>query len=119
MPSAYIDDGYSLTKTIPAVDGVHDEVVFSYRPITLADVSRYNHQLATLPESEHDAMIAGLLAGKIISWNLRASDNSPVPVSTAAMLMVLPVVFWAIFKACFRGTHSGDLEENAKNLPAG
>lgn len=40
--SIYIEDGYTLTKTIEAVPGLHPEVVFTYRAAPGIERNRYS-----------------------------------------------------------------------------
>ena len=125
MPSAFIDDGYSETETIPAVNGIHGPHVITFRPITSGEIARYESRMRVAGEDElkqRDAT-SELLASKLIEWDIMDSTGTPVKIEPKNLLNLRPLFFWKLFELCARGLaipkEPDKKESDLKNSPPG
>lgn len=67
----FIPDGYTLTRTIPGVIGLHPELVVMYRPALAIARMTYRNKGSSLDPSVLDAHECELIAKHIVSLNSR------------------------------------------------
>jgi hypothetical protein len=65
MPGLWIDDGYSIADTLPAMPGVYDAVDFTYRPAMFGQRTKF--QSAPTPEAAQKAA-AEIVAEHVIDF---------------------------------------------------
>lgn len=121
MPAAFIDDGYSVTETIPALANCYDEQIVTFRPVTSSEIAQYQTELRKAGDDEareRDA-VCKLLASKIVSWDLKTSKGEDVPVNAQTLGQLVPTFFWAVFKLIFRAANGPEKDDALKNSPGG
>jgi hypothetical protein len=99
MPAAYIDDGYTETELVPAQDGLYPAQTITFRPFTKGEIGQYISDLRRAGDDE-DAVgkVAGKwLSQKLVSWDLRDSQNEVVKIAPDTVLRLHP----RFFDACW------------------
>lgn len=81
MSGLFIDDGFTLTKSIPAVPGLHPAVEVVFRPALDRKRHEYRQAFAGDPV-KFDAWITELLTAQIVKAN-----GEPLPKGGAAKLV--------------------------------
>ena len=90
MPSPFIDDGYTIETTIPAVAGKWDDVAITFRPMTVDEesivfVRKSNNPLATTTRYYAEAFAGDLASrtpAKLLSWDLKDRSGKVVPITS-------------------------------------
>lgn len=120
FPSPYIDDGYTEQGYLRAVPGLHPDIRFTYRPMTLAvrgrmmtrgekckdDAERFTVQAETI--------VQGNL---LLEWNVSDRKGAALPISVENMLKLRPRVFLALV-AIIAGVEPSDVDDQAPHLAA-
>lgn len=81
MSELFIDDGYTLTKSLEAAPGLHPAVEVVYRPA----LSKERHAYATVLGTK-DATRIDAFESDLIARHVQALNGSPVPKDRAAKL---------------------------------
>lgn len=113
MPSAFIDDGYSLRATIKSEAGTFDEFDIVYRPMEAGESAELLAKTDKMPWGTYSQVRAEWVAKKLISWTLIRSNNSPVEITPKTVLKLLDEALHVVWKHV-----SGELpgvEEPSKN----
>lgn len=115
--SAFIDDDYNETGRIAAVEGLHPEVRFSYRPMTAQEWMRCLSECEGKTLIESREVQAKWLTKKLISWDIRDRSGNPVPATVEKSLKLHAPVFHRLFNivAGQEKTDAVPLDESAKN----
>lgn len=105
MPSPFIDDGYTLEDTIPAVDGRWDDVRIRFRPFTAEEESRVwtrksINQYANMTRLWAEAMVGdGARApARLLSWDLKRESGETVEITADNLCRLAPQFFEAILQ---------------------
>jgi hypothetical protein len=112
MPSAFIDDGYTLTATIHSDAGTFEEFPISYRQMSSGEHAELITRTDKQPWSFYSRQRAEWIAKKLVSWGLSKSDGSLVEINADNVLKILDEAVNAIWKHV-----AGDVPaESGKNL---
>lgn len=76
--SDYLEDGYTAKAGIAPVDGVHNGIAIEWRPCLAADTSRV---MDAKTDAAYIDAIVGLVAEKLLRWNLKNSRGEVVPIT--------------------------------------
>ena len=79
MTSAFIEDGYTEERYIKAVDRMHPEVRFKFRPILPEDRAAFIEDVATGSKQDPkkgERLVGQALADHLVEWSL---DLPPEP----------------------------------------
>lgn len=109
------DDGYTIDRRINEVKGLHGTLLFSYRPIGIEPVSKIRDKLAALQKSPNEELetvkiFAGVLAKRLVSWNVRDHKGNNVPIDKG-LLCLHPVVFQRLVNIVVWSRDAGDEPE--------
>lgn len=105
MARAIIDDGYTITTTIPASNR-YPEVTIVYRPPTTRELRKIDAALG----GDIDAAVtasAEYVAAHLCSWDI-TTPAGPLPITAATVERLEPVLFAVIFNVT-RGLYPGGL----------
>ena len=98
MPAAFIDDGFTLTETIPACHR-HPAVEIEFRPLTRREFDRHNSRLVAYYNRQERAFSDGdpdaaekasdevdnltfiLVANRLVSWDVTNGNGSKVEIN--------------------------------------
>lgn len=84
MSKNIIRDGYTRTGYIAAVERLHDELRFEYRPMLPEQVETLQDATEKKTPSEGIRLVAAALAKQITSWSETAGEDAnatPVPIN--------------------------------------
>lgn len=98
MLSAFVGDGYEEPGFIAAVENLHPELTFTFRPLTAEELGDHTASTAHADERGKRKVVADKLAKKLVSWSLVDQHNNPVSVSAENMLKLKPRVFARLFE---------------------
>ncbi len=114
MSRAYIDDGYTIEQTIPAMSGHHPAVKFSYRPATFREIRAIDKAISE-PATVDEAVNATckFIADHVVAWDITDSAGKPVPITAASVDRLESVLAAQLFNIC-RGLYP----ENVAPPPA-
>lgn len=101
--SDFIDDGYSVEKTLVAETGEHGELAFTYRPATADQVARLidtggNDQQYIERAVE---MLATEKGGLLLGWNLKDRHGEVVKVNRGNLARVRRKLLVKIIRQVF------------------
>ena len=94
MARATIDDGYTITTTIPESPR-YPAVTLTYRPPTTRELRKIDAAMS----GDIDAAVtasAEYIAAHLCSWDI-ATDAGPLPITPATVERLEPVLFAVIF----------------------
>ena len=126
MPSAFIDDGYTLTATLPGKEGEYEPCEITYRPLVRLEHFRYSTQVQKWFDKdglkrEHltdlDRLYADLIAGsngwtqKLLEWDMVNSQGEAVAINPENLLRIHPRMFAAMIDVFFP-SEAEDAEKN-------
>lgn len=95
MARAIIDDGYTITTTIPESPR-YPAVTLSYRPPTTRELRKID---AAMSGGDIDASVTASIeyvVNHVCSWDI-ANEAGPIPVNAATVERLEPVLFAVIF----------------------
>ncbi len=114
MP-AYIDDGYTMTGTIPENKSAHEAVRFEYRPATAAEGLRLFDRFDEIDAEEKETRYARFLVDHFVSWNIR-HQGEPLEMSPTVCGRLAPSLRSRMLDMIL-GVDDGDcVEGSSKNL---
>jgi hypothetical protein len=108
MPSAFIDDGYTLTATLPGKEGEYDACEITYRPLVRLEHFKYSTQVQKWFDKETikrehlgdlDQLYADMFAGsngwtpKLLKWDMKDSRGDVVAITSENLLRIHPGMF--------------------------
>ena len=111
MTAAFIDDGYTETRTIDAVPRIHPEMVVTYRPTTPQEQAAWAAGLQGKSIPDCKSITAKMLGEHTVSWNFERE------VSLDSLLRMKPMLYDKLYQLVF-GEYGGDseaAEADAKN----
>lgn len=79
MPSAFIDDGYTIHCYINSRKD-YDRIAFEYRPVTREEQVRSSRKI-TSKDEEAVVRAAEFTAGRLVGWDLQTNKGEPVAVT--------------------------------------
>lgn len=129
MPSAFIDDGYTLTAKLSGESGVYDPFEITYRPLVRSEHFRYANAARQWFDGEDrikrenledlDKLYAEILAGsngwtrKLLDWTLTDHAGKKVEINQEHLLMLHPAAFDDLIRVFFpRDDSEGEAEKN-------
>ncbi len=76
-----IRDGYTERGYIEAVEGMHESVLFTYRPMLPEDVEFVEHEANKVGADPKKAvqLIAAQVSKQLVSWDQKEADGSDAP----------------------------------------
>jgi len=80
-----IDDGYTLSARIAAVQGQHDGMEFKFRPMLQEEFERVEGAVQKVGGERGVPIIAKALAGQIFEWSEVTATGDAIPISTDAI----------------------------------
>lgn len=113
--SGYIDDGYTEQAVIPARQGKWAELRLAFRSLSAGEQAEYALRAALADDAALPRLAAGLLAGKIVAWNLRDGRGRPARVTAGNLLRLNSALFAALAERVLGSADEADL----KNCAAG
>lgn len=117
--SPFIGDGYDESATIAAMPGKWSEVRINYRCYTADEESEVYAQAKLFPNRSQVAHFAGLMATKIVGWDIKDREGNKVPIEADTIKRLSPL-FYDILLQYLNGTLPSDqrrahLEADIKN----
>ena len=92
MPS-FIEDGLTCDGHIRAYDGLHEGLTFQYRPMLDRAITRMSNvarDVATMTDSEVDQALSSPIADHLVTWDLKDSKGSAVPITAENVARLQP-----------------------------
>lgn len=116
---AFIDDGYTVTGYIARRPGLHPAITFEFRAMTQPECARAKHHLnnARTPE-EGEGHAAGVIAKRLVSWDIKKRDGKMVDITQENVIRVQPMAFYDMWCQVLgvRGPDAMPRAENAADL---
>jgi|10_taG_2_1085330.scaffolds.fasta_scaffold00075_34 hypothetical protein len=113
MPAAYIYDGYTQPGRINAVDGLHPEVNFLFRPKFGGDRAEVYSRMKLHAEGRNREDIVDVaIAGSMVEWDVRDGNDGTVPIHPQHVARLHPKVKLKMFEQVMANQPA---EEAAKN----
>ena len=114
--SDYLEDGYTVQAGIAPVEGVHNGIAIEWRPCLSADTSKV---MDAKTDAAYIEAVVGLVAEKLVRWNLKNSKGETVPITKATVARVRrrlldPIANAVVFGDLPDGTKL-DVEADLKN----
>lgn len=83
-PIDFLDEGYTASVDIPAVEGLHGALSLEYKPCVSSQIAK---ALDASQKSEEDWTKAtiGICASQIAAWTLKDRHGNAVPISPASL----------------------------------
>lgn len=106
------DDGYTEPAYIKAMNGVHGEIRFTYRPMLIQEQSKATAEAAEAGRAKperYDRVCAERLAKHLLSWSIRGADGRPLAIEVNTLLRIKPMVFLRLW-AIVLGTQASDID---------
>jgi hypothetical protein len=117
MPSAFIDDGYTLDGYIAENPGLYPAVEFQYRPMTRRETAVLEGDIMRTRDAEAgETEAAKVVARKLVSWNLVDRAGKPVPISADNLLRLQPVLGGTLLEIV-RGRRASDRKPDQQAEP--
>lgn len=109
MPAAYIDDGYTLTKTLEDTP-FYPRTVIQYRPMLSREQRHFNLKIENAERDTNgrvteagitkaEKLAAEMIAAKIVEWSITRPDGEPVKICGAEFERLEPHLAGAIVNA--------------------
>ncbi len=106
MPAAYIDDGYTLTKTFDETQ-FYPRTVIQFRPMLSREQRKFNHRIEQAERGpggvvteagidKAEKLAAEILTKQIVEWSITKSDGEPLPVNQVEFGKIEPHLAGAI-----------------------
>lgn len=114
MSKAFIDDGYTATGKIAAVEGMYEQVTFEYRPSTFDEFAVITNNWDYISAEEVIKRIVDLLLKKLVSWDLKTSDGKVVEITESNLKRVHPIVLEKIY-SIVQGAKISEVIDDQKN----
>ena len=128
MPSAFIDDGYTSTRTIEG-GKEFDSFDITYRMLSRSEMTRFHSKVATWSSEDKqgldpkhlldfDKLCADIIAGsngstpKLHSWSLMSNSGEPVEITAENLLRLHYDAFAGIYKLLFTEAQEMDAAKN-------
>lgn len=86
MPSAFINDGYTLNAEISSAVGAFDAFSIAYRPMAHGDLADLIATTDKQPWTVYTAKRVDWIVKKLVSWNLVDSAGVAVAINAANIL---------------------------------
>jgi hypothetical protein len=96
----YLDDGYTISRTIDAEPGVHGPVSFDYRPPLAVHISKLLDANRAGNEAYTSTAI-DVAAVQIVKWDKCDRLGKPVPVNKTTLARLKPELLTKITDAMF------------------
>lgn len=100
MPSAFIDDGYTLEATLEATN-FHPAVSITYRPMLRSERIRLIEKSARAVDDkqavEASNAVSESLAKHLVKWDVTNSRGEPVQITADNMQKIEPHLFEKIY----------------------
>ena len=100
MELGYIpaDDGFTERGWVERVPGLYPRVELSWRPMCMEELAAYANLYEKLQGMKRRELVAGLMAGKIRSWDLRNPvAGKTVEINEAELLRVKEQLFFRLW----------------------
>ena len=97
MPSAYIDDGYTLSATVHSDAGLFDDFRIVYRKMAKAEQAEFDTKAKDQTPIVIARLMADWMAKKLVSWTLKKRDQSPISISQKSCLQTDEPAFNAVW----------------------
>ncbi len=118
---AVIADGYTEPGYIKEVSGIHGDVRFTFRPMTVDARSALYALSDKMKPEAYDQKCAAELAAHLTSWDITDGKDVAVPISAKATINLKPLLFNRLLSIVV-GQAATDLDpdwdEDAKQLKA-
>jgi hypothetical protein len=100
-PTGFIDlaDGYTERAFLAELPGIHGRVEFGYRPLLQEEIVAYETASKGRQGMQLREFVAGLLAAKLKSWDLRDGKGQVVAITAPHLLRLKERLFlrlWAV-----------------------
>lgn len=111
--SVFIPDGYTLSRRIKRVRGLHGSLEFAFRPLIAEERDEFRQTYKGSPSNQMNAALRALLAGQIVSWDAKDPKTGlALPVNAETVRRLHPVVYDKVyFIVC--GDEPGEVIEPA------
>jgi len=76
----FIDDGYTQTRTIAAVPGLHPQLTIIYRPVLSKDRWAFRHKVASVDSAVADNAEKELIGKQCVSLNGEVLDKKKIAI---------------------------------------
>lgn len=95
MSKNVICEGYTRPGYIEPVERLHEELRFTYRPLTQEQIESLSERLdkSTLSAEKATSLIAAAVARQIVDWSEVGADDKPLPVTVDNVKSLHPSVF--------------------------
>lgn len=87
-----IQDGHNYTARVRSEPGLHDELLFNFRPCNVLRMAEFREELRGKDEVGIEKATAELLAERVTHW------NRDEPLNADSMLELGPVLYGSLFK---------------------
>lgn len=91
------DDGYSERVWINASTCVYPRVEFEFRPMIQPELVNYDKHAAKLTGMALRSFVAGLIAAKIKTWDLKDAAGAVLPITEETCLKLKDPLFHRLF----------------------
>lgn len=91
------NDGWTEHGVIKGVANLYPRIELSYRPFTVLELAEYGRVSEALRPEERARLMAGHLAGKIKSWDLRGPKDDPWARTAEGMLALKDPLFFRLW----------------------
>lgn len=105
----YIEDGYTQKGYIAAVPGLFDALRFEFRPLVATDQSAHAKEEKKFSGPAWARFAADFMAKRIVSWDAKKQDESPVPLRGPEVAKIQPALFGRLY-GILNGTDASDLD---------
>ena len=111
MPSAFLDDGYTLTATIHSESGTFDDFPIVYRQMGTGEHAELITKTDKQPWLFYSRQRAEWIAKKLVSWGLLRQSGAMVEITPENVLKLLDEAVNGIWKQ-IAGDVPGEPEKN-------
>lgn len=117
MLSAFIDDGYNREGLIAEAPRQWPAIAFTYRPLSAVEFAEQSVKWKGQDDAAWHRAIAGVLARKLVAWDVRTAAGASVEISEANLLRLLHPVLLRLWEIVSSGKPDDGTDE--KNSPTG
>lgn len=104
---AFIADGFTRDGFIAEVDGLHEAVRFTYRPVLPMERVEHFAKMNGQPDDKAERATMCVVAGKLSSWNVTDHNDKPVQISELNVGRIVP---WNRLYRIVFGLDASDLD---------
>jgi len=102
-------DGYTENGYIAAVNGLHGELRFTFRPLLVQEQAKWVKGANNMQSEAWNRQCAVLMCERIKSWSLTTDDDKPLAVTANWILRLKPALFSKLY-GILLGTEPSDMD---------